>query len=163
MKQKLARRNWFNPFLNDFNFNFDKDMDFSFNNLNNKLRSAFDCAMPKINVKEEKNKYVIDIAMPGIDKDKLEIYTDNGYLTISYNDEVNVEEEDDDVPKKKAKDRDNDNYLYKEWSKKSFSHSYKLDDGINEEDIVAEYHDGIITVEVPKGNKERRQKTIKVK
>ena len=92
----------------------------------------------KTDIKEKKDKYLIDIDLPGYDKDNIKIEIQDGYLTIHA--KVNKEEDD----KEKGK------YVRKERYTGECSRSFYVGDNIKEEDIKAKFHNGTLTLEVPK-------------
>lgn len=98
----------------------------------------------KTDIKEKKDKYLIDIDLPGYDKDNIKIEIQDGYLTIhaSVNKE-NYEEE-------KGK------YVRKERYAGECSRSFYIGDNIKEEDIKAKFKNGTLTLEIPK-KEERKQ------
>ena len=92
----------------------------------------------KTDIKEKKDKYIIDIDLPGYEKDGIKVEIQDGYLTIHA--KVNKEEDD----KEKGK------YVRKERYTGECSRSFYVGDNIKEEDIKAKFHNGTLTLEVPK-------------
>ena len=92
---------------------------------------------PAVNVNETEKNYEIEVAAPGRTKNDFNISAENGLLTIS----SEMEEE------KEQKEKD---YTRKEFSYSSFSRSFALPENANEEDIKANYADGILKLEVAK-------------
>jgi len=106
--------------------------------------------MPAVNIRESKNHYKLDVAVPGFKKDNFKITTDNGLLTISA--ETNKEE-----------NEENDNYKRKEFSFASFRRTFSLPDNIEEDHISANYHNGLLEIELKKaGKNQAAKKEIKV-
>lgn len=93
----------------------------------------------RTDVKETDNGYVMEVEMPGLDKKDIGVDLSDGYLTIS------AHKSDTEKDKK-------ENYIRKERSF-SCSRSYYVGD-IRKEDIKAKYDNGILTVSVPKEQKE---------
>ena len=91
----------------------------------------------KTDIKEKKNEYIIDIDLPGYDKEGIKLEIQDGYLTVSA--EKNEEKED-----KHAK------YLKRERFTGMCSRSYYVGDNLKEEDIKANFKNGILTIEFPK-------------
>jgi HSP20 family protein len=99
---------------------------------------------PKINIKESKDTYTIEVAAPGLDKSDFEINLDNKTLSIS--------------AKNESKESDNDNgYARREFSYTSFNRNFTLPDSVDDAKIKAEYKDGILNVSLPK-KEEAKQK-----
>lgn len=99
-----------------------------------------------IDVKDEKDKYVIEAELPGIKKEDINIDIDNGVLTLS----THVQSE---------KNEDNDNYVYRERKYGSVCRSFSLDN-IDDENIKAQYKDGILIVDLPKKEPEKKLNRI---
>ena len=98
----------------------------------------------KTDIKEKKDKYLIDIDLPGYEKEDIKIEISDGYLTVhaSVNKEVNDEKE-------KGK------YVRKERYVGECSRSFYVGENLKEEDIKAKFRNGTLTLEVPK--KEERK------
>ena len=97
----------------------------------------------RADVKDNGNEYLVEADMPGIPKDKINLDVNNGVLTISANEESEQKEE-------------KSNYIYRERRWGSVSRSFSLEN-IDENNINAEYKDGVLLVHLPK--KEQVKKT----
>jgi HSP20 family protein len=95
--------------------------------------------IPSANVREDEKEYAIELAAPGLKRDDFTLEVDNGTLTVSAQKEEKSEER-----KKK------DGYFRREYSYDSFSRSFVLPDNVREDEIKAQYNDGILTVSIPK-------------
>ncbi|MFQ8988353.1 MAG: Hsp20/alpha crystallin family protein [Intestinibacter sp.] len=98
----------------------------------------------KTDIKEKKDKYLIDIDLPGYEKDNIKIEIQDGYLTIH----ASVNKENDEEEKGK--------YVRKEGYAGECSRSFYIGDNIKEEDIKAKFKNGTLTLEIPK-KEERKQ------
>ena len=105
-------------------------------------------SLMKTDVKEMKDKYEIKIDLPGYEKENINLSLNNGYLEISakMNKEENEEEE---------------KYVRRERFVGECSRSFYVGDDITEEDINAEFKNGILKIDVPKKENEEDQKEIK--
>jgi HSP20 family protein len=103
--------------------------------------------VPAVNIKEDEKNYVLDFAIPGIDKKDLKIDINEDVLTISS--ETKNEGEDQ-----------KDGYRRKEYSYSSFSRSFYLPENVNRDKIEANYKDGVLSVALPK-QEEEKNKTVK--
>ena len=92
----------------------------------------------KTDIKEKKDKYLIDIDLPGYEKDGIKIEIQDGYLTIH----AKVDKEDDDNEKGK--------YVRKERYTGECSRSFYVGDNVKEEDIKAKFVNGTLRLEIPK-------------
>ena len=93
----------------------------------------------KTDLKEKDGKYMLEIDVPGYDKEDIKIELNEGYLTVSA--EKNEEKEDKD---KHAK------YLKRERFTGMCSRNYYVGEGLKEEDIKASFKNGILSIEFPK-------------
>ena len=91
----------------------------------------------RTDLKEKDGKYYLEIDIPGFDKEDIKIELQDGYLTISA-------EKDDEREDKHAK------YLKRERFSGICSRSYYVGDNVKEEDIKANFKNGILTIEFPK-------------
>jgi HSP20 family protein len=93
--------------------------------------------VPAVNIKDNKDDYMVSMAVPGMKKDDFNIDVDGNLLTISCEKEEKKEE-------KEAK------FTRKEYNYSSFSRSFTLPDEINKEKIDARYEDGVLKLSLPK-------------
>ena len=93
----------------------------------------------KTDIKEKKDKYLIDIDLPGYEKEDIKIEISDGYLTVhaSVNKEVNDEKE-------------KEKYVRKERYVGECSRSFYVGDNVTEDEIKAKFKNGTLTIEVPK-------------
>jgi len=102
------------------------------------------------NIREEDDKYILDIEAPGMDKKDIDISIENGYLTIS--------------GKKKIKNEfKKEDYILIESSYGSFERSFKLPKNINPDEIKADFKKGILEIIIPKDEKKPEIKKIEIK
>ena len=92
----------------------------------------------KTDIKEKKDKYVIDMDLPGYEKNDIKIDIQDGYLT----DHANVNKEET--------EKDEGKYVRKERYVGECSRSFYVGDNVTEEDIKAKFKNGILTLEVNK-------------
>lgn len=102
----------------------------------------------KCDIYEKDGKCNIEIDVPGFDKKDINIECKNGYLTIT----AKKEEKHDDKDK---------NYIRKERSYSKTSRSFYIG-GATEENVKAEFKDGILKVVVPKIEEKNTKKTIEI-
>ena len=94
--------------------------------------------LPAVNIKENENDFVVDVAVPGMDKKDFKIDLENDVLTISSEKTTNNEDS-------------NENYTRKEYSYMSFKRSFTLPKGIVDSDkIKAIYKNGELKITIPK-------------
>jgi HSP20 family protein len=106
--------------------------------------------MPAVNIKEDDKRFVIDLAVPGIDKKDLRLEIHEDVITIS-------------SENKNENETNQDGYKRREFSYSSFCRSFYLPDNVNKEKISANYKDGILAVELPKVDEEKSKISREVK
>jgi HSP20 family protein len=108
--------------------------------------------MPAVNIKENEKNYEVEFAVPGYDKKDFDISIDNGLLTVS-------------AEKTEEAEKKEDNYTRREFGFSSFSRSFNLPTNINEENIDANYADGVLKLTIKKkqepNGKSRKQISVK--
>ena len=98
----------------------------------------------KTDIKEKKDKYIIDIDLPGYDKEDIKMEISDGYLTVHAS--VNKEVDDE---KEKGK------YVRKERYVGECSRSFYVGENVKEEEIKAKFKNGTLTIEVPKKDEKK--------
>ena len=131
----VKRNNNFYPSFPTFFDRFFNDELMDWNNLN---YSTTNTTIPAVNVKEDDDRYEIEVAAPGMNKDSFKVKVENNQLTIS------SEFKDEKKEEKKS-------YSRREFSYQSFQRSFTLPEGhIVTDQISAKYNDGILHIELPK-------------
>jgi len=106
-------------------------------------------SMPSVNIREDDKNYILDLAVPGIDKNDLKIDINEDVLTVSSENRVEKEENKDD-------------YKRKEFSYSSFCRSFYVPENVNRDKIEANYKDGVLTVALPKQEEEKNKITRQI-
>ncbi len=104
------------------------------------LKKAF--VTPKVDVKEEKEAYIMDMDLPGKTDKDINIEFKNNVLTIS------SEEKSD--RKEKKEEKEESKYLIKERSYSKFTRSFSLPDDVNSEKIAAKVENGVLHITMPR-------------
>ena len=99
---------------------------------NNQFKS-----LPAVNIVENDDSFVIEVAAPGLEKKDFNVNLENDCLTISSEMKNNSEES-------------NDRYTRKEFMYNSFKRSFTLPDSVNSDKIKASHKNGILFVSIPK-------------
>ncbi|MFB9053951.1 Hsp20/alpha crystallin family protein [Formosa undariae] len=100
--------------------------------------------LPKVNIKETADAFVVEMAVPGLKKSDFHIDIDNQLLSIS----TEIKEENE---------HKEDNYTRREFGYSSFKRTFTLPESVNDEKINASYSEGILRVLLPK-KEEAKQK-----
>ncbi len=98
-------------------------------------------ALPQImktDVKELDNGYVLDIELPGLKKEDLQLELKEAYLTVSA------------TSRTETKDEDKGHYLRRERYVGTSSRSFYVGEEVTQEDIKAKFEDGVLNIFVPK-------------
>ncbi len=108
---------------------------------------------PSVNITEEKDRYLVSLAAPGLKKNDFKItINDKNLLTVS----CEKEEETDESGK---------SFTRHEYNYSSFSRSLSLPEEVKKDNIDARYEDGILHITLPRveSTKIHTQQTIPVK
>ena len=138
----LVRRNndfdWLNNWFDD-------------NFFNTPVMAQTTTTAPAVNVKEDNKQYVMEVAVPGLKKEQVNMSIDkDGYLTLS----IENKNEQKDENKK-------EHYLRREFSYTSYRQSYALPDNVNAYKIEANVADGVLKVVLPKVEKKEDKEDVK--
>lgn len=93
-------------------------------------------ALMKTDIKEDDDKYIFDIDLPGYNKEDIKISMENGYLTIEGKHEDNQEQKDE-----------KGTYLRRERRCGEIARSYYVGE-VNEDKIEASFKNGVLTINV---------------
>lgn len=94
---------------------------------------------PAVDVRESEKELALEVELPGIKPDDVEITAENGILTVR-GEKHNERKEGD----------ENSRYHLVERTYGSFMRSFQLPPGLDESKIEADYNDGILSVHIPK-------------
>lgn len=102
-----------------------------------------------VNLTEDQNNYRVEIALPGVHPENVDISVTNNVLNIR-------------AQESQEQERTEQGYLVREFHRGAFERSVALPGPINSDQINAEFNNGILTVSIPK-SEEARPKKIQVK
>jgi HSP20 family protein len=107
-------------------------------------------SLPAVNVREDNDQFIIDVAAPGMKRDDFKVELDQNVLTILSHREEKHEEK-----------TEGTNYTRKEFNYQSFQRSFSLPENkVEGQKITARYIDGILQITVPKKD-EAKAKPVK--
>ena len=95
--------------------------------------------LPAANIIEEKEKFLVQLAVPGLKKEDFKIELKEKLMTISV-----------DKTAEKSQDEVQPTYSLKEFGFTSFKRSFTLPETIELEAITAQYEQGILQLDIPK-------------
>lgn len=133
--------NWMSNLFNDF--------------VEDRYMPRMNATAPAVNIKENKERYEMEIAAPGLKKEDWIISLDeDGNLDVKMEKKQEHKEED-------AKQV----YLRREFNYTSYEQTYTLPDDVNKEKISAKVVDGVLHIELPKKTQDdelKKQRNIAI-
>lgn len=96
------------------------------------------CMLPKVDVRETKDAYLLDMDLPGCTDKDVQINLKDRILSIS-----SVKEE-------KKEEKTEGEFLIKERRTSRFARSFTLPEDINGEKVKAEFKNGLLSVLIPR-------------
>ncbi len=93
--------------------------------------------VPAVNIKENEKDYELELAVPGRKKEDFQIEINENVLTIS-------------TESKTEENVEKDNYTRREFAYSSFKRAFTLPETIDEDNIEANYDNGILKFTLPK-------------
>ena len=111
---------------------------------------------PAIEVKQNKENYIVKVQLPGINKDDIEIETHNHFMTITA--EIQEEKEE------KEEDEKNARFQTSEFRYGKYQRTISFDQPVKGDLAEAKYKNGVLKIIVPKQNTENsKPKKIEIK
>lgn len=104
---------------------------------------------PKVDVRDEKDHYIVEADLPGLTEKDIEVKVENDILTIQSN-------------KTEKREEKKNGYLIRERKASSFIRSFVLPNDVNREQIEASMKNGVLTIKLSK-NPEAKPKMIEIK
>ncbi len=93
--------------------------------------------VPAVNISETPEKFHIELAAPGLNKQDFKISTERGVLTVA-------------VEQRNEQTENNKKYNKREFSYSSFVRSFTLPESADDSQIDAVYNDGVLKIDVAK-------------
>ena len=91
----------------------------------------------KTDIKEKDGNYILEIDVPGYEKEDIQIELEDGYLTVTAKTNKNI-------------DGEKEGYIYKERYVGECARSFYTGQGITEEDVKASFKNGTLILTFPK-------------
>lgn len=147
-KESLANRNSNQNFLTVSNWLediFNRDLQSVFtSNFNTGI------TLPKVNIKETADDFMVEMAVPGLKKSDFHIEIDNEILSIS-------------TETKEESEHKEENYTRREFGYSSFKRTFNLPESVKDEKINATYENGILNILLPKKEEAKQKPTRSIK
>ena len=106
-------------------------------------------SQPSVNIKENEEGFVLELATPGVKKENLKLEINNDILTIAS--EV-----------KQEKEETKENFSRREFSFQAFSRSFTLPDTVSGDSVKANYENGILTISIPKKEEAKPKPKVEI-
>ena len=100
---------------------------------------------PVADITDHESKIVIRAELPGVDKKDIHVDLKDNILTLE-------------GERSHEKETKEEKYYHKERVYGKFSRSFRLPDGLNPDNIKADYKDGVLTIELPKPEEKKPKK-----
>ncbi len=104
--------------------------------------------VPATNILENEQAFEIHLAVPGMNKEDFKMEMEENILTVTF--------------EKSEQDKPAGEYLRREFEMDAFTRSFSIPKTADAESIKAKYDNGILQITVPKIDKARLSKQIKV-
>ncbi len=111
-------------------------------------------ATPSVDVRETAEAYLLDMDLPGLSENDVEISLKDRVLSISSIKEAKIDD--------KKKDADGVEYLIRERRSSSFARRFTLPEDIDVEKVEANFRNGVLTVTIPR-RPEAQPRQIQIK
>ena len=121
-----------------------------FEDFSRNLFNDFKSNLIKTDIHETDNEYFVEAELPGIPKENIQVTYEDGVLTISGQQQIDIVDED-----KKGK------LIRSERSSTSLRRQYLLEN-VKEDEIKASYSEGILKLTLPKDSNKEIKKSIPI-
>jgi len=144
MKSSLKKVDPLFPFSNSFNKALDN---FFQHGLHEMVGSDQLLSRPSVNISENDSHYTVELAAPGLHKEDFQITVEGRRLTISA-----------EKTQKNAEENET-KWRRREFNYTTFSRSFTLPKGIQEDHITASFENGVLVLQITKPVQPESQKT----
>ena len=115
----------------------DRSLDQFFNRKYRHLLDMDHDFQPALNARETEKAYTIEVAMPGLDKQDVDVYVHNGMLTVM-------------CDTRESAKHDDDGYVRREFNYTTAQRTFTLPADVREKEISADYNKGILRISLPR-------------
>lgn len=115
---------------------------------NEAFPSFFDEKTPSANITEDENSYEVSLAIPGLEKENLNINIEGDQLLVSSENTSSTKDT-------------GQNYLWQEYNYSSFKRSFMLPGNVEKSTVDANYENGVLKIFLGKKEKET-QETVSI-
>ena len=126
-------------FIRSFDSMFDDMLNTTFPTIKDMGVSVTKGAYPKVNIVSHDDKVEIVAELAGFSKKDINLEIEEGLLTISGKSPSCVDD-----------DKDGPTYYLRELKRSSFKRSFKINDNLDMESVVASFDNGLLTINLPR-------------
>ena len=126
-------------FIRSFDSMFDDMLNTTFPTIKDMGVSVTKGAYPKVNIVSHDDKVEIVAELAGFSKKDINLEIEEGLLTISGKSPSCVDD-----------DKDGPTYYLRELKRSSFKRSFKINDNLDMENVVASFDNGLLTINIPR-------------
>lgn len=101
--------------------------------------SVTNTTLPAVNIKEDNDKFQVEVAAPGLKKEDFKVEVNHNVLSIS-----------SEKKEEKTEGQEGGTYTRREFSYQSFVRSFSLPESVDADKIEASYNDGVLVLNIPK-------------
>lgn len=105
----------------------------------------------RTDIKEKGNNYIIEVDLPGYEKENIDLEIEDGYLKVTAKATKNIDESDEE-----------EKYIHQERFYGECSRSFYVGKEIKEDDVKASFKNGILTLIVPKEQQKQLEEKKKI-
>lgn len=129
--------NFFKDFEN-LHKDIDKIIQRNFNRSFGQFRFSPDFHKPNLDIKDDGNKYVVKLDMPGFDNNEIKVELRDNFLTVSGERKKDIIEEKD------------GRFYRSERNFGAFKRTIPIPGNLNPDEVIADYKNGVLTIKIPK-------------
>lgn len=100
----------------------------------------------RTDIREAEDSYIIEMELPGFSKEDIHAQLKDGYLTVY-------------AARKEEQEKKQESYIRKERYSGHYERSFYVGNQVTQEEILAKFKDGVLTMDVPKAEKKPRVET----
>ncbi len=97
----------------------------------------FNRSLPAVNIRVGEKEFTLELAIPGVKKEDFNVEVDEDVMTIS-------------MESKTESSQEEDQYTRREFRYNAFKRAFTLPESVDQENITADYTDGILRFTLPK-------------
>src|SRR5690606_17971284 len=112
--------------------------------LMNRSGLALSLSLPKVNIRQGEDGYLLELAVPGMAKEDFKIKLDQDVLSVS-------------SERKEEASKESGQYTRQEFSYQAFERRFNLPEDVAAEKITASYMNGVLSVTLPKKEEAKPQ------